>query len=121
MDILRATGARKVLKRAPKGSVEEELGVQDGAGEGEEGLVFGYGGGEGEKEGDLVRWESGGWGVYKVEMLTMSILRGALELGEEFVLTAGGEKSQVSVKGGMGVEATPAKGKSAGGRRKSGK
>lgn len=116
MDILKATGAKKILKRAPKGSMEMELGNSHG------GLVFGAG--DGEKEVDLVKWEGGGWRVYKTEMLTMSILRGNLEVGAEFKLSPGDgvDKSQISEKGG---EVPPAKsgksGGAGGGRRKSGK
>lgn len=126
MDILKATGAKKILKRAPKGSMAEEAG-----GEGKEGIVFAAG--EGEKEEDVRRWvDEGGWGVYKVEMLTMSILRGRLEVGEKFVVVPGGEggdaggRSQGSVGAAAVIESpgttatTPAKGR-AGGRRKSGR
>lgn len=117
MDILKATGAGKVLKRAPKGSVEEE-GLEVGRG-----LVFGAAGGE--KEGEVGRWREGGWGVFRAEMVTMSILRGRLECGGEFSIEGGAEeksqgserRSQVSERG----QATPGKGvaRGRGGRRKS--
>lgn len=114
LDILKATGAGRVLKRAPKGSVEEE-GLEEG-----KGLIFGAA--EGEKEVEVVRWKGGGWGVFRVEMVTMSILRGRLECGEEFGIEGGGGeggKSQGSEKD-MG-EATPGKGgpRGEGRRRKS--
>ncbi|KAF8443426.1 hypothetical protein BGX38DRAFT_1261142 [Terfezia claveryi] len=86
LDILKATGAGRVLKRAPKGSVEEE-GLREG-----KGLIFGVA--EGEKEVEVVRWRGGGWGVFRVEMVTMSILRGRLECGEEFGIEGGGGKGR---------------------------
>ncbi|KAF8418953.1 hypothetical protein EV426DRAFT_577227 [Tirmania nivea] len=116
LDILKATGAGRVLKRTPKGSVEEE-GIEEG-----KGLVLGVA--EGEKESEVSKWRGGGWGVFRVEMVTMSILRGKLECGGEFGINGGGgeglEKSQGSEK--EKGEATPGKGAPRGGvgRRKSG-
>lgn len=138
--ILKATGAGAVVRRSPKSSTEEELaGLGEGGSVGE-GLVFG---GEKEKPVELERLTESGWGVYRVEMLTMSILRGTLETGDEFKLVAdhvqeggveGGEgegegegggggsgSGSWSGNGGIGgIEATPAKGRSSG-RRKRGR
>lgn len=120
LDILKATGAATVVRRSPKSSKDEELaGLGEGGSVGE-GLVFG---GEKEKPAELERLTDSGWGVYRVEMLTMSILRGTLETGEEFRLVPDFEREgDVEGAGGSfgsarnggevgGIEATPARGR----------
>ena len=90
-------------------------------------------GGEKEKPVDLERLIDSDWGVYRVEMLTMSILRGTLETGQEFKLVVDHEREGDAEAGGgegegeggsyggvCGIEATPAKGRSSG-RRKRGR
>ena len=125
LDILKATGAGTVVRRSPKSSRDEELaGLGEGGSLGE-GLVFG---GEKEKPADFERLIDSGWGVYRVEMLTMSILRGTLETGQEFKLVVDHEREGDAEAGGegggyggvCGIEATPAKGRSSG-RRKRGR
>ncbi|KAF8467325.1 hypothetical protein BDZ91DRAFT_848548 [Kalaharituber pfeilii] len=119
IDILKAAGANKVVKRAPRGTKEEELGKN------KKGLVFG---GEKEKERDLVTWvEENGWGVFRPEMLTMSVLRGKLEVDqEEFKLTPPPSGSSIareegSIGSGTAGDTVASTAAPSRGRRKSGR
>ncbi|KAI5811392.1 hypothetical protein DFH27DRAFT_533204 [Peziza echinospora] len=116
IDVLRAAGASKIVKKPPSRT-------------GGDGLVFGAA--DKEKEKDLKTWkEDGGWVVYRHEMVTMSILRGHLLVDdEEFKLTPAGDDSvegnsmaSTAEEGGAGEGSPPAATAAAGrgaGRRKS--
>jgi hypothetical protein len=88
--MLKAAGAEAVHKKAPRGGVEEDtlvLGKEDG-------------------EKDLAALEKAGWKVYGTGIIGLSVMRGALETGDEFL-----------VKPGTATAAAPAEKKGRGGKR----
>jgi hypothetical protein len=84
--MLKAAGAEAVHKKAPRGEVEEDtlvLGKEDG-------------------EKDLVALEKGGWKVYGTGVIGLSVMRGALETGDEFLVKPGTAPSSEKEKKGKG-------------------
>ncbi|KAA8894449.1 hypothetical protein FN846DRAFT_786343, partial [Sphaerosporella brunnea] len=82
MDILKAAGAENVYKKAPRGGVEKDT------------LVLGKE--EGEK--DLATLEKAGWKVYTTFVIGLGVIRGALEMDDEFLVKSGAA-SQEEKKG----------------------
>jgi len=87
LGMLKAAGAEHIHKKAPRGEVENDT------------LVLGKD--DGEK--DLATLEKGGWKVFGTGVIGMSVMRGVLETGDEFVVKPGssaGEGTQKKKRGG---------------------
>ncbi|KAI5853698.1 hypothetical protein BZA05DRAFT_394395 [Tricharina praecox] len=87
LGMLKAAGAEHIHKKAPRGDAEDDM------------LVLGKD--DGEK--DLATLEKGGWKVFGTSIIGLSVMRGALETGDEFVVkpsSSAGDGTQKKKRGG---------------------